>query len=119
MSETTRHPLPSPIRLAVLVVLALGLYAWPVAAPAQTGLAPSDHGRQLFTEHGCHGCHTVGKMGTPIATDLSRVGARYRQAELEAWLADPSRQRPTAHMPRIQLTGAEVKALAEYLASLR
>ena len=114
-----------PIRVAGVVVLALGLHVGPGAALgpadllAQTGRAPVDRGRLLFTEHGCHGCHTVGKMGTPIATDLSRIGARYRPAELEAWLSDPSRQRPTAHMPRIELTPAEVKALAAYLASLR
>lgn len=119
MSETTRHHRISAIQLAAAAALALGLQAWPSAAPAQTGPPPIERGRQLFTEQGCHGCHTVGKMGTPIATDLSRIGTRYRQAELEAWLTDPARQRPTAHMPRIQLTGAEVKALAAYLASLR
>jgi hypothetical protein len=35
------------------------------------------------------------------------------------WLKDPSMQRPTAHMPKIQLSESEVQALATYLGSLR
>ncbi len=110
------------MRLAGLLsagVIALALHASSVEVRAQGGTGPVERGRHLFTEHGCHGCHTVGKMGTPIATDLSRIGSRYGQPELEAWLRDPSMQRPTAHMPRIKLSAAEVKSLAAYLASLR
>jgi mono/diheme cytochrome c family protein len=76
-------------------------------------------GQKLFTEQGCHGCHTVGKMGTPIAKDLSTIGATHDRTHLEKWLRDPAAQRPTAHMPRLDLRGAEITALAAYLASLR
>ena len=41
------------------------------------------------------------------------------KTKLEAWLRDPSKQRPTAHMPTIRLTATEVTALAAYLATLR
>ena len=57
---------------AALIALAVVLSSSAVAAQGR----PVERGRQLFTEHGCHGCHTVGKMGTPIATDLSRIGLR-------------------------------------------
>jgi hypothetical protein len=73
----------------------------------------------VFRDQGCYGCHTVGATGTPIATDLSRIGARRDQASLARWLRDPSLQRPTAHMPKIQLSESEVQALADYLGSLR
>lgn len=73
----------------------------------------------MFRDQGCYGCHTVGATGTPIATDLSRIGARRDQASLARWLRDPSLQRPTAHMPKIQLSESEVQALADYLGSLR
>ena len=45
----------------------------------------------------------------------------YGRAEefLARWLRDPAEQKPTAHMPRIQLDEREVEALAAYLASLR
>jgi cytochrome c1 len=76
-------------------------------------------GETVFSDQGCYGCHTVGKTGTPIATDLTHVGARYSESHLRLWLADPAAQKPTAHMPRLALTGTEVTALAAYLASLR
>lgn len=76
-------------------------------------------GKQLFTDQGCYGCHTIGKFGTPIAPDLSHLGAKYNVADLARWLRDPSAEKPTAHMPKISLSEAEVRALAAYLASLR
>jgi mono/diheme cytochrome c family protein len=76
-------------------------------------------GKELFRSQGCYGCHMVGKMGTPIATDLSRAGSRWQEAFLLRWLRDPAAQKPTAHMPRITLTEAEVRALAAYLSSLK
>jgi mono/diheme cytochrome c family protein len=76
-------------------------------------------GKRLFVDQGCIGCHTVERMGTPIAPDLSRVGAKYPGRDLEEWLADPRKHRPHSHMPRIQLTETEVRLLAAYLRSLR
>ena len=86
---------------------------------AQDSGTPVARGRDVFRDQGCYGCHTVGATGTPIATDLSRIGARRDQASLARWLRDPSLQRPTAHMPKIQLSEPEVQALAAYLGSLR
>jgi mono/diheme cytochrome c family protein len=103
------------MRCGLLVILALALSA--CAALAQDGALVAQ-GRRLFTEQGCFGCHTVGAFGTPIAPDLSRVGAKYPLEYLTRWLRDPASQRP-AHMPKIPLTEAEVQALAAYLGSLR
>jgi len=86
---------------------------------AQDGGALVARGQIVFRDQGCYGCHTVGATGTPIATDLSRIGAKRDQAYLGRWLRDPSLQRPTAHMPKIQLSESEVEALAAYLGSLR
>lgn len=72
-----------------------------------------------FVEHGCYGCHTVGAAGTPIAADLSRVGFKYPESYLARWLRDPAAQKPTAHMPRLELSEADIEALAAYLAGLR
>ena len=76
-------------------------------------------GQSVFKDQGCYGCHTVGKTGTPIATDLSRIGAKHDQAYLGAWLRDPAQQKPRQHMPKLKLTEAEVQALTAYLGSLR
>src|SRR5262249_31416303 len=50
---------------------------------------------------------------------LGAQGAKYDRAYLTRWLKDPAAQKPTAHMPKIALTGTEAQALAAYLASLR
>ena len=101
---------------AVTLVLTMLLAA---CAQAQDGGALVNQGRMVFRDQGCYGCHTAEGMGTPIATDLSRIGAKHDEAYLARWLRDPSLQRPTAHMPKIDLTQAEVRALAAYLGSLR
>ena len=102
-----------------LDALALGLailLASPLAGQERKGMVAQ--GRQIFSDQGCYGCHTLGIVGTPIAPDLSRVGLRYRESDLVRWLADPSGQEPTRHMPKIQLSRAELLALAAFLASL-
>lgn len=100
---------------AVLVLL---LTAGP--AGAQDPAALRGRGERFFMEQGCYGCHTVGKVGTQgIAADLSRIGAKHDRAYLTRWLQDPSSQKPTAHMPKIQLSADEASALAEYLSSLQ
>lgn len=50
-----------------------------------------DRGRELFFADGCYGCHTIGKMGTPIGPDLSHIGTKYSRGYLERWLRDPNR----------------------------
>ena len=88
-------------------------------AQAQDGRALVDRGRMVFRDQGCYGCHTAEGMGTPIGPDLSRIGAKRNETDLARWLRDPSSHRPSAHMPTLQLTAAEVQALTAYLGSLR
>jgi cytochrome c oxidase subunit II len=80
---------------------------------------PAEQGKQYFMSNGCYGCHTVGRMGTPIGPDLTHVGAKYSVAYLQRWLRDPASQRPSAHMPALELSETQVTALASYLSSLR
>jgi len=89
------------------------------AASGQERAALASQGKRLFTEQGCYGCHTVGKTGTPIANDLSQVGSKYPESYLRKWLREPQEQKPRAHMPKIQMTEADARALAAYLASLK
>ena len=86
---------------------------------AQDNRALASQGQTVFRDQGCYGCHTVGKTGTPIAPDLSQIGAKRDRAYLARWLRDPAMQRPTAHMPKLQLSEPDVQALAAYLSSLR
>jgi len=104
--------IPPAVLLISVVLLAS-------CAQALDGKGLVGRGRAAFRDQGCYGCHTAERMGTPIGPDLSRIGAKRDQTYLTRWLRDPSAQRPSAHMPKLQLTEAEVRALAAYLASLR
>lgn len=98
-------------------VLSLGALLVALVAPSGAQEAV-EQGRKHFMENGCYGCHTVGKLGTPIGPDLSRVGGKYSLAYLERWLHDPASLRPGAHMPVLELSEAQVKTLAAYLSTL-
>jgi cytochrome c553 len=103
----------------VLVAFVFSWLALVTSAAAQPGRDAAEPGRTVFFSQGCYGCHRLGVAGTPIAHDLSHVGRKYTEAELVQWLRDPKSQKPTAHMPRLALSEAEIRALAAYLASLR
>jgi cytochrome c oxidase subunit 2 len=106
------------MRIVVLLLLAVAA-AVPAAAQGRPDRsALGERGRAVFMKNGCHGCHTIGAMGTPIGPDLSRVGFKYRAEYLAAWLRDPALMRPRTHMPRLELTEDDVRVLAAYLASL-
>lgn len=104
-------------RYVLLVGLAVLFFGTPGLAQDRTTLI--EQGKQLFFKQGCNGCHTVGKVGTPLGPDLSHVGAEYSLPYLAGWLRDPASQKRTAHMPKIELAEEEIRSLAAYLSSLR
>ena len=104
------------MKRTVPTVLVLLIAAGPAAAQDATLI---EDGRRAFTKQGCHGCHTLGRVGTPIGPDLSHVGAKYAQSYLERWLRDPTSVRPSAHMPALELTDEDIRALAAFFASQR
>jgi cytochrome c oxidase subunit II len=79
----------------------------------------SEGGAAAFMRNGCHGCHTLGRLGTPIGPDLSHVGGKYSHDFLDRWLRDPAAVTGTAHMPALQLSEADMASLCDYLSSLR
>src|SRR3954468_3118465 len=105
----------------VTAMVAVSLIAGAVAAQERTGSAQERiaEGRRMFMEQGCHGCHMVAKLGTPIGPDLSHVGGKYSEAYLKNCLRDPAMQRPAAHMPKLELTEPQIAVVAAFLASLQ
>jgi mono/diheme cytochrome c family protein len=102
------------------IVFAIVLLAVAGVAVAQSPPGPVvQRGEAAFKNNGCYGCHLIGKFGTPIGPNLSEVGRKYPEEYLARWLRDPELQRPSAHMPKLELTEADVRALAAYLGSLR
>lgn len=76
-------------------------------------------GERAFMRNGCYGCHTVGRVGTPLGPDLSHIGAKYELSALHRWLTDPAAQKPQAHMPKLDLSNDDVNAVAAFLAVQR
>ena len=103
------------------VVLLLAVVTTPVAAILRPAWAQDqalvEQGQRAFINQGCHGCHRIGAIGTPVGPDLSHVGARYRAEYLARWLRDPSNLRPSTHMPTIELTDDDIVSIAAFLAS--
>jgi cytochrome c oxidase subunit II len=100
------------------------------AAAAQQSLV--SQGAQLFASGACVTCHTV--RGTPanakIGPDLTHFGSRRSIAantlpidpegnNLKRWLRNPQAVKPGNLMPNLNLSDADVEALAAYLQSLR
>jgi cytochrome c2 len=106
--------------LLVVVTIAAGLsfgvfsVTWIAQAQDDAAIAT---GARLFTDHGCYGCHHIGAFGTPIGPELSRIGAKYSREDLVRWLSDPKSQKPNAHMPKLDLSHADVVALAAFLST--
>jgi mono/diheme cytochrome c family protein len=116
MVRSDRRPV-CRVRLVGLVVV-VALVGAGGRACAQGDDALVQRGQALFVQHGCYGCHTVGKTGTPIASDLTVIGRRRPAPDLLRWLAGPADE-PRRHMPKIEMSPEEAHALAAYLASLR
>lgn len=98
------------------------------ASPPQD--ASARRGQALFLAGTCPMCHAV--LGTQAngqqAPDLTHVASRSTLAagtlpntpgHLAAWIADPQRIKPGVNMPPHPLSGEELLALADWLASLR
>jgi cytochrome c553 len=102
------------------IVIGAALLTVACTAAAQSPSGPvTERGEAAFKSNGCYGCHLIGKFGTPIGPNLSHVGSKYPPEYLARWLRDPALQRPSAHMPALELSEADVQALAAYLGSLR
>ena len=119
------------MRALALVETATEFDAWAAAqraapAPPADGTAA---GLRLFTTGACVGCHAVaGVSAGAVGPDLTHFGSRKTIAggilpnttdELVRWLADPPQIKPGSLMPNLQLSVADVRALAAYLQSLR
>jgi cytochrome c oxidase subunit 2 len=101
------------------------------AAPARSLVEPDAiRGQELFLANGCSACHRI--SGTPasgrIGPDLTHVASRRSVAAgvlpndrdaLRQWLADTTRIKPGAHMPRFgMLPQDDLGAIAAYLRAL-
>ncbi|MFL5576733.1 MAG: cytochrome c oxidase subunit II [Gemmatimonadaceae bacterium] len=105
----------------------LGRLARPTREPAAPQLRA---GRDLFDSLGCAACHAVRGVSTGrLGPDLTQVGARRMIGagalpggigNIAGWISSAQQLKPGNAMPSYdQLEGPQLRALAEYLASLK
>jgi cytochrome c oxidase subunit 2 len=90
----------------------------------------SGRGFEVFNEYGCSGCHTIrgtqaqGRLGPDLThlasrTTLAAASIPNRRGDLGAWILDPQHVKPGNKMPGIDFNGPDLKALLDYLETLR
>ena len=102
-----------------------------MAAPAPGPTTAAErHGRRVFLENACSGCHQIrgtGAQGT-IGPDLTHLQDREtlaaltipnRKAYLGGWVLDPQHVKPGNKMPGLNLAGPDFRDLLDYLESLK
>ncbi len=98
----------------------------PPAEPAEPQLL---HGRQVFLQEGCAGCHAISSVSaSDTGPDLTRLGSRLTlgagtvantTGNLSGWIADPQAIKPRNMMPPSYLAPRDLHALVAYLRSLQ
>jgi len=86
------------------------------AATVQAQGAPESYDKK------CKLCHSVGGVGGKQAEKggpLDGVGKKRDRAWLEAYIADPKSKMPDAKMPKLKYSDEELKALVDYMLSLK
>jgi cytochrome c oxidase subunit II len=105
------------------------------AKPPTTPLALQGLG--VYTAHTCYVCHNIsglvplqhrGSSSVLVAPDLTHFASRMTlgagrlantPANVAAWLRNPDALKPGVHMPNLQLTPPEIKALTAFLETLK
>ncbi|MEQ1759360.1 MAG: cytochrome c [Vicinamibacterales bacterium] len=107
----------------------LSVISWRASSASASELDPArvEVGKQLFDQHGCSSCHSVGK-GLVFGPDLMGVGEKYPRTVLMTWMMDSDEiyrqfgRRPLASgspdMPSLGVPEADARNIAEYLMSL-
>jgi len=83
------------------------------------GFAPPIESAAVVFARYCVGCHKIEGDGGTEGPDLTHVGRKNNQATLRRWIVDPEAVDPNAEMPSFdsRLTGAQLDAISQYLAS--
>lgn len=120
-----RHPIRRPLAVGsgagflLVVMLLLGisiknLYAVPRTDPSVA------HGKALYAEFGCSGCHRIHGEGGTVGPDLSFVAEVRPDREWHSQhFKDPQSVSPGSIMPKYPLSDQELNDLINYMLSLK
>lgn len=76
-------------------------------------------GKALFRGAGCSLCHIIGTKGGEVGPALTHIARKRKPEELERLLKDPDEVLPGGKMPQLHLNEQQIKALVDYLSTLR
>ena len=92
----------------------------PLGGTAPVGGGESEKGPRLFASLGCGTCHRIGRVGSAVGPDLTKVGDRRTKEWIEQQIRDPRSHNPNSIMPSFSsLSDADNDSLAEYLSGLK
>lgn len=89
-----------------------GVSEWQFLSPEELA------GIGYFRRENCAACHTVGEGGAKIGPDLAHTAIRKDAAWMIAHFKNPAEVVPGSSMPPIQLSDAQLNALAAFLLQL-
>lgn len=87
----------------------------PLALPTGPVDPLVSHGRGIFQAHGCSGCHGEVGLGSTVAPSLKGVTTQFPTTRLEALLRNPDPAMRAGHMPSVDVSDSDMKALLAYL----
>jgi cytochrome c oxidase subunit 2 len=117
------------MRIRVIVQPQAEFDAW-LRQQTQAAVTPTGgdaaQGAMLFQQQTCASCHAVAGTGAnaQVGPNLTHFGGRDTIAagvldntpdNLAKWLKDPQSVKPGSHMPDLQLTNDQIRALVAYL----
>jgi ubiquinol-cytochrome c reductase cytochrome b subunit len=73
-------------------------------------------GRGIFQAHGCSGCHGDVGLGTTVAPSLQGITTKFQQPQLISLLHNLNAAMKAGHMPAVDISPSDMKALLAYLA---
>jgi len=76
-------------------------------------------GQTVFTGQGCNSCHGEGGVGTSIAPSLVGITSRFPPDKIVSIVRNPPPRFASAGMPSFTLSDDQMKALLDYLDSLK
>ncbi len=77
------------------------------------------NGETLFRGAGCSLCHVIGSKGGEVGPVLTHIARKRKPEELKRLLSDPEEVLPGGKMPQLYLNEQQIKALVDYLSTLR
>jgi ubiquinol-cytochrome c reductase cytochrome b subunit len=76
------------------------------------------HGKAVFLQHGCVGCHGIKGNGSAMGPALVGVTKKYSAEQIAALLHNPNPRMKAAGMPALTEPEPEINALISYLGAL-